>query len=170
MGLGTYKGQTAPSEIIISGPRKGVWMAHGGVTVKITSDAFYYAKDDNCDYKWIWSASGNIVTRAVGFKDPNYIFYVGRASTSGFINVGKVTLEHKVIYFNHDGKEKFNAAYEVLTCDKVVIEHGATGETVLSDAFVEFLISLLEHFTKEIEALREENELLRSGPPRVGRK
>jgi Protein of unknown function (DUF3421) len=122
VGRGTYNGQLAPGKLMIE-PTKayaaGLFFEFGLKEHLLTTGVEYYAKEPTCDYKWIPSANAHVVPNAVQFTSSSYTFYVGRAFLQGSTQVGKVMLEHRVMYFAFGGKGHATASYEVLVCEKI---------------------------------------------------
>lgn len=107
----------------------GLYFEHGLKEHLITSGVEYYAKEATCDYKWIPSANGFAVPNAVQFTSASYTFYVGRAFLQGSTQVGKVTIEHRVMYYAYGGKGHATASYEVLICEKITPVEATTPMT-----------------------------------------
>lgn len=84
----------------------------------LTSNIEYYAKDENCNYKWVPSSKGEHLKDAVEYKSGPYTFYMGRAFLHGSMQVGKVTLEAGTMYYAFGGKHNKVDSYEVLICKK----------------------------------------------------
>lgn len=97
----------------------GLYLEYGNVEHYIASGIEYYAKEPTCDYEWVSSSNGQVVRNAVQFSSDSYTFYPGRAFLQGSIQVGKVTLEHQVMYYGWGGVARSTGSYEVLTCNKI---------------------------------------------------
>jgi hypothetical protein len=89
-------------------------MEYGYAENRVTRSVEYYAKQPECNYKWVESAYGNDVKNAIEFYDKEEQFYVGRISSERGVLVGKVSNKWKKIHYGR-GIESFN--YEVLTCN-----------------------------------------------------
>lgn len=121
VGRGTYEGQLAPGKLMTepNGYAAGLYFAYGDNEIVITSEVEYYAKEPPCDYRWVPSSNGQIVSNAIQLTSHPYTFYVGRIHTFDSIQVGKVTLEHRVMYYAFNGRSHRTANYEVLTCVRI---------------------------------------------------
>lgn len=97
----------------------GMYTGYGGKEYHITSGIEYYAKEPDCKYEWVLSSNGQQVPDAVGFTSDGYSFYVGRTHTFGSIEIGKVTLELKIMLYGWGGKEHKASVYEVLVCKPI---------------------------------------------------
>lgn len=118
IGRANIDGQLVIGKLLINGPWKGLWMAYGGKEQQTITGVQYYAKESRCNYSWKPSSNGETVKNAVGFSSAPFTFYVGRAYDSNSVQVGKVTLEHRTMYYAYDGSEKTVDSYEVLVCKK----------------------------------------------------
>lgn len=151
VGRATYNRQLAPGKLMIE-PMKayaaGLYFEYGHKEHLITSGVEYYAKEPTCDYKWVPSSNGQVVRNAVEFTSSSYTFYVGRAFLQGSTQVGKVTLEHRVMYYAFAGKGHATASYEVLICEPVSPPPTSTPST------------LNQSLNEDFEELREVNEKL----------
>lgn len=170
MGRGTYNGLTSPAELIISGSRSGLHFPYAGQVYRVQNDIEYYAKDPNCDYKWVSSEDGNTVAKAIKFSrrvsNTPYTFYVGRIFVQQGFHVGKVRLERGVIYYGYQGKEHSSSTYQVLICDKIPSIKSTTPATTPTPATTttpaevssdsDDLLLLMKYQKAEITELKEE--------------
>lgn len=122
IGLATHKGQTGPSELIISGSHSGLYFPYSKEVQHLTSNTSklqYYAKEPNVDYQWLNSSRGAGVFESIKVLSPPYTFYVGRVFSFNSYHVGKVSLEHRVLYYGFEGRTRTAASYEVLIAKKI---------------------------------------------------
>lgn len=122
VGRGTVQGQLAPAKLMIEATDvygAGLYFEHSHIEHYLTTGIEYYAKEDDCNYKWVPSTGGEIVPNAIQFRSSPYTFYVGRTNSFNSIQVGKVTLEHHVMYYGYGGKGHSTPNYEVLVCNRV---------------------------------------------------
>ena len=116
VGRGTVNGQLAPGTLLIEDSisrKAGLYMEYGQVENFITSDVEYYVKNPVCNYEWIASSNGETIVNAIAHKSDGFTFYVGRIFDENSWYVGKILIEHQVMYF---GNGKQTASYEVLVC------------------------------------------------------
>lgn len=121
VGRGTVSGQLAPAKLMIEATSvygSGLYFEYGGKEHYLTTNVEYYAKEDDCTYKWFPSSGGEVILNAVQFRSPPYTFYVGRTNSFNSVQVGKVTLEHHVMYYAYGGEGYSTPTYEVLVCEK----------------------------------------------------
>lgn len=116
VGRGTVKGQTAANNLIISGPRAGLYFPHSRTVHHLTTGIEYFEREADCDYQWVASSDGKVVASAIQIDSPPYTFYVGRVFAHNSYHIGKTTLEHKVTYYSYAGTEPDTPNYEVLVC------------------------------------------------------
>lgn len=117
----------APGKLVTeatSAYEAGLYFAYGGDEHFLKQGIEYYAKDPACAYKWQSSSNGEIISDAIQFKSDEFTFYVGRAFEKKSVQVGKVTLEHKKMYYAFNGKEHATSEYEVLVCEKLTFLPG----------------------------------------------
>lgn len=127
VGRGSYNGQLAPGKLVTedtSAYKAGLYFPFGGDEHFLKNGVEYYAKEYECAYKWQPSSDGEIISDAVQFKSDPFTFYVGRAFELNSVQVGKVTLENKVMYYAYNGKEHSTSKYDVLVCEKLEILPG----------------------------------------------
>jgi hypothetical protein len=99
------------------GSRKaGVYIELNSGEFVITSNLEYYAKNPNCNYKWIPSENGKPVVDAVETVSGTVIYYIGRTFAYGSLQVGKVFVSRGMFY-THNGRGYKVLTYEVLICD-----------------------------------------------------
>lgn len=143
----------APGKLMIE-PTKayaaGLYFEYGHKEHLITSGVEYYAREPTCNYNWIPSSNGQVVPNAVQFTSASYTFYVGRAFLQGSTQLGKVTLEHRVMYYAFSGKGHATASYEVLICEPVTPP--STTEAV----------NPIQILTEDLEELKNSNMKLQS--------
>lgn len=96
----------------------GLYFEHSHKEHYLTSNIEYYAKEEDCTYKWVPSSNGEVVANAIQFRSPPFTFYPGRTNAFNSVQVGKVTLEHRVMYYAYGGKGYSVRTYEVLVCVK----------------------------------------------------
>lgn len=130
IGFATFNRQSAPAELVLSDQYYGLYFPWGAKVYHITENIQYYAKEPNCEYKWISSSSGQNVHKAIKNSSPDgYTFYIGRTAAHNTWHVGKVTLEHKVLYYGHNMLTQKTAHYEVLICNKITPTTSTTTTT-----------------------------------------
>jgi hypothetical protein len=137
VGRGEYivneeRSQLAPGMLLIENTKThlaGFYMEYDRDERKITENVEYYAKEPDCDYKWVFAAHGSNVSNAIQFKSGVETFSVGRITKSdGSIIVGKVGQWKKI----HFGKGEESAYYEVLTCEPIKEESKSSSGAVLA--------------------------------------
>lgn len=116
VGLATFKSQTSPAELIISGENIGLHFPYGRKVEHLKSNLKYYAKESDCEYKWV--AKGGGVDQAIQVLSPPYNFYIGRVFSFESYHVCSVNLQHRVFYYGLNGTTRTSASYEVLTCKR----------------------------------------------------
>jgi hypothetical protein len=100
IGRGILNRQLTPGRLMIEPTQSsaaGLYVEFALKEHLLTSNVEFYAKEANCNYKWIPSSNGQDVTNAIQFKNDSYTFYIGRAFLQGSTQVGKVVLEHRVM-------------------------------------------------------------------------
>lgn len=109
-------------------------------------------------------SSGQNVHKAIKNTSPDgYTFYIGRTNAHHTWHVGKVTLQHKVLYYGHNMLTQKTATYEVLICNKITpaISETTTTTQIIStakpDKSSNNLISLNIHNTELGNQLRAAN-------------
>lgn len=142
----------------------GLYFPYDVTDFHLTTNLQYYAKEPTCDYQWKSSSHGRRVENAIQIKSNSYTYYVGRIYAFNSYHVGKVTLEHKTIYYGYNGKTKSSATYEVLVCNPVTTTtptpttslRVSTRSRVFSDDVV--LLNVLNtELTDALKAKTEEN-------------
>lgn len=141
----------------------GIYLAYGGSPIYKTQDVEYYAKEENCSYKWVQSSKGREVENAIQFNSQAFTFYVGRIIAFNSIQVGKVTSPtHNVMYYAWGASNHATSMYEVLVCDKSEFlqkkEHIAKATKEITDLKRELtdknqLIAKLESKVNDLNAI-----------------
>lgn len=118
VGLGSFKQQTSPAGLIISGENLGLLFPYGKNVLHLKSNLKYYVKESDCEYKWVTSSHGAAVYQAISVLSPPYTFYVGRVFSFDAHHLGSVNLQHRVMYYAFNETTKTSTSYEVLTCNR----------------------------------------------------
>lgn len=119
VGRALFSGEDATTELIVCGPRIGLYFPYAGKQIRINSNFDYYEREDDCEYEWVASMNGEKVFRAVRIISPPLTFYVARVYAHNSYHTGKLALENKVIFYGHQGLEESSSNYEVLTCKRI---------------------------------------------------
>lgn len=123
IGRASYSGYLTPGSLRIAQVPiewSGLSIEYGGAERVIRSNVEYYAKDSDCNYKWVSSSYGARVDKAVSYRAQGYDFYVGRVYYGNRWFAGKISFGHQCMYFGSGGAAYNVKTYEVLTCEKIV--------------------------------------------------
>lgn len=125
IGRGVVNSFVTPGRLLIEddGEKKaGVYVELSLEEHLITTKIEYYARNSICNYKWVPSSNGEIVTNAVETQavSESIIYYVGRVSANGSLHVGKVLVSQQM-YYGSNGKAYEAASYEVLICERKIL-------------------------------------------------
>lgn len=166
IGRAVYNRQLIPGRLMIEPTHSssvGLYVEYALKEHLLTSNIEFYAKEPNCFYKWVPSSNGQDVTNAIQFKNDSYTFYIGRAFLQGATQVGKVLLEHRVLYFAFMGRGYSSAVYEVLLCEPIVTPLVTVSETTEpeNDEFGE-IKKINDQLNNEIKAKNQEIQNLNS--------
>lgn len=117
IGRGTFSGQLAPGKLLVDASANayngiGLYMEFGRAERYFATNFEYYAKEPTCNYKWVQSSNGEVISNAVQYEETSFTFYVGKAV--GTVEVGKMALELGTLYY---GKGFSTQTYEVLVCE-----------------------------------------------------
>jgi hypothetical protein len=163
IGRGLHNRQMVPGRLMVEPTQSaavGLYIEYALKEHFLTSNIEFYAKEPNCNYKWIPSSNGQDVTNAVQFKNDSYTFYMGRAFLHGSTQVGKVVLDHRVMYFAFGGKGFATATYEVLTCESLDSEAIVVDSAEIENDKLEEMKRLNEELKSQISQMSDENKNL----------
>lgn len=153
IGRSIYDGEKAPAKLLIESTAEynaGLYFPYGGLEYHITENLEYYAKEPTCDYKWVKSSFGGVVSNAVEYDYSLKKFYIGRSSDK---KIGKVVLLYKKMYFSHEGKEYERDFYDVLVCDEKVDDGkddspDGCAKTIMSQSLVVLMVAVSYAYAK----------------------
>lgn len=97
-------------------------MEHSRANQYKTSGVEYYAKDSQCNYKWVPASNGQFVENAIQYYQSPYTFYVGRIFKPDTVIIGKAPRETNVMYYCYKNHCTDIRTYEVLICEKLPCE------------------------------------------------
>lgn len=105
----------------------GLHFPYGSVVNLLISDIQYYAKEPDCEYKWLPSLNGRVVGKSIDVQSPSgKVYQIGRVFANNSWHVGAVFAYHGGMHYGYLGAAQFTRSYEVLICIKESNESSTT--------------------------------------------
>jgi hypothetical protein len=122
VGKAIHNGASEPGELIL-GTSPTVRYGNSMFAYNATTNIQYLNKDPKCNYQWVGSSNGVLVTNAIVVAHRDDELYIGRLNAFGGTQVGKVgkVPPYNRFYYAYGDKE-LNAIdyYEVLVCSPII--------------------------------------------------
>jgi hypothetical protein len=115
IGRGLFKGILTPGRMRFQdspGKPAGVYTKQGKLDSHCASGVEYLTINPKCTYQWVPSSFGKFVKNAVITGSGRKIYYVGRVTSEGSLQIGQVLFKDKM-YYPPSNKA---TSYEVLVC------------------------------------------------------
>lgn len=163
IGRGYYRDHYAPGKLIVTQTEEykiGLYVENSVAEQYISNNIEYYEEEPDCNYDWVKSSNGQIVANAVQYTTNQCTFYVGRVFTSNSVEIGKIPLATRTMYY---GKGHRTNTYEVLICKKTRKQKNQTTNTSLSPEFTALkdeLVALNAQCSKFMLTQMTENQRL----------